>query len=91
MAALLVIGIVILLIVLVGSTATDIDNEASALWSLPFMIGLMMVLYGMDKASYKNGQIDALNGKYEYKQHVIYYDNDTIPKDTIYVRISNEG
>ena len=42
-----------------------------------------------ENTDYKQGQIDALNGKYKYKQLIQYefIDNTYIPVDTIYVEI----
>lgn len=51
---------------------------------------MLMVLYGafimaFSWNNYRNGQIDALKGKFKYRME-INYDHHGIPKDTIYVK-----
>lgn len=39
--------------------------------------------------TYKDGQVDAMNGKLKYERHIVYPENDTIPIDTLYVEITS--
>ena len=52
-------------------------------------LGSFLIIVFMDYyvGRYNQGQIDALKGKQTYKQQLIYDMNDTIPVDTIYVKI----
>jgi hypothetical protein len=51
------------------------------------VVGVIFFVAGTELSGYKNGQTDALKGKYEYKMQVVYELNDTIPVDTLFVKI----
>jgi len=86
----LIIAIILLIVsliyVIISDEADGPSYIAGAWTSLLFMIALAN---HVKEREYKQGQIDALNGKYKYKQLIQYefIDNTYIPVDTIYVEI----
>ena len=65
-----------------------VEREYRAKLSIIALImALLLQVFGMALFinDYKNGQIDALKGKYKYRME-INYDQHGTPKDTIYVK-----
>ena len=46
----------------------------------------VLSIYGIMSNDYRDGQIDALKGKYKYRME-INYDQHGTPKDTIYIKL----
>ena len=66
-----------------------VEREYRAKLSIIALImALLLQVFGMALFinDYKNGQIDALKGKYKYRME-INYDQHGTPKDTIYVKL----
>lgn len=83
---LLVVGIIISLIGL-SFSKQDLD-ERTLIFIFAFfcVIVILPAAVILKQNSYKQGQVDAMNGKYKYERHLIYPENDTIPCDTLYVK-----
>ena len=87
MIALIIIGFLLLVASFIWVVCLDNDND---IWIVPyfmFCLGMVMLIVGSIEVFSKQTEIRCMNGKYEYEQRVIYYNNDTIPVDTIYVKI----
>ena len=68
----------------------NVDDERHLPWvTACFVVGLMLFYIGIDEIGYRNGQQDALKGEHKYKMQIVYDVNDTIPVDTIYVKIKD--
>ncbi len=65
------------------------ENKTYALLILIFLIVASASILITSIISYKNGQIDAIKGKYKYKQEIylIWDNNKYCPVDTNYVKI----
>ena len=86
---LLIIGFVIILCsVFIHMQSKDDYAVIRAMIHLLVIFGcVLMIFYGTESCSYKKGQVDAIEGKFEYEKHYIYPANDTIPVDSLYVEI----
>lgn len=51
------------------------------------VVAALMIEFTSEDVGYKMGQIDAMNGKYKYERHFVYPENDSIPLDTLYVKL----
>jgi hypothetical protein len=90
MGVLIVFGIIALFCVLGAVFSDDKFYKYSYLALSCLLIGIITVFaakYHDYNGTYCDGQIDALKGIYEYELIEVYYNNDTIPVDTIYVKI----
>jgi hypothetical protein len=52
-----------------------------------FVIGMVIFASSNSVMNYKEGQTAALKGEYSYKMQVVYDVNDSIPVDTLIVKI----
>jgi len=68
-------------------TKDDGTKFGAYLWYVILSILVTFAFIGLNKDSYSEGQIDAIKGDYTYEQQFVYRANDTIPVDTIYVKI----
>ena len=86
----LIIAIILLIIsliyMIISDEADGLSYVTGAWTALLFMIALVN---HVEEREYKQGQIDALKGKYKYEQSIQYefIDSTYIPVDTIYVEI----
>jgi len=93
MLALLIIGICCYITnVVVGVTTVIDDGRPGRVISFIFTLfaGLILIELGLFRLvdrEYENGQIDALKGTQTYQIHYIYPKGDTIPSDTLYLKI----
>ena len=84
-----VIVVILLFILLI---LLDKDNTTGA-FGIGFVCTLSMALvgvclpFGAHERGYEWGQTDALNGGWSYEKHYVYPKGDTIPCDTLYVKI----
>jgi hypothetical protein len=94
----MIIGIILLvagfILVVVASPNTDDDFVKFAIalliWFLAAWGASILSRIDQEEASYKEGQVDALNGDYKYEKRYIYRENDSIPIDSVYVLIDIE-
>ena len=87
----LIVAIIILIFCIWAAIYDDNDLAGLMIILGACIMGLTMLGISelVENTDYKQGQIDALNGKYKYKRLIQYefIDNTYIPVDTIYVEI----
>ena len=68
---------------------SDWDNKAYFIIPALFLYTLMCVVFirGEIEGDYDQGQIDALHGIQTFEVHYVYPEGDTIPCDTLYLKI----
>jgi hypothetical protein len=69
-----------------------VDDHADTWWIkwIIFCIGfggLLGASLYQSKESYNQGQIDALHGTQTFERHLVYLEGDSIPSDTLYLKI----
>jgi hypothetical protein len=88
------IGLTILLLVFITASTFVSDKDKgykvimylfSIIISIIFSVFVM--IYDKENGYYSDGQEDALKGIYKYELVEVYHNNDTIPVDTLYVKI----
>jgi len=93
------IGLFLSILLKIGLEKDWMHDNLSELFSFTFLF----VILGMFSFSgwlfqpesndnYKQGQVDAINGKYKYEQEIHYKQSDgfIIPVDTIYIKIKEK-
>ena len=63
----------------------DDNHGMSIITSILCMFSIMLLFYIFYLIGEREGQIDAMENKWHYEQHIVY--KDTIPVDTLYVKI----
>ena len=67
------------------------DRVFPLLWGFLFLaIVSAAAIAGVVNKGYNQGQIDALAGHQTYEQFLVYPKGDTIPSDTLYLKIEEQ-
>lgn len=82
-----IIGCVIVLIILIVGIFGDKEERRWGIAGVVFtmLFFSIMIWLAWNPETYEKGQIDALKGKQTYEIQIVY--RDTIPVDTLYVKI----
>ncbi len=88
MIALIIIGCVLLFASLIWAMmAYERNHDSWVVAYFIFALGMLLLVVGAMEFTKKDTEIGCLNGKFTYEQQLVYRLNDTIPVDTIYVKI----
>lgn len=86
-----IIGCVIVLIILIVGIFGDKEERRWGIAGVVFtmLFFSIMIWLAWNPKTYEKGQIDALKGNFSYETRYIFRANDTVPIDTIYIKIKN--
>ena len=86
MEILMIIGIILLFASFIIFIVSD-DDRLGAFAGAFIWLSVALIVVSSIQIGYKQGQINALQNKYSYEMRLVYPLNDTIPCDTLYVKI----
>ena len=91
----IIVGMICMVLILLACAALYITDDESIRATL-IVVCIFLTVVGFvaiseeksGKTGYKQGQIDALNGQFEYEKNYVYRANDSVLVDSTYTLIN---